>query len=89
MIEKIDSNLIRELLEKSASQQADSPKPPATSQADASLDVNYASLLENAAQPPETDAQAVRQAQELLASGQLDTPENIRAAAENIVNYGI
>ncbi|MBW8014794.1 MAG: hypothetical protein FVQ82_01285 [Planctomycetes bacterium] len=32
---------------------------------------------------------AVDKAQQLMASGQLDTPENIQQAADNIVEFGI
>jgi len=32
---------------------------------------------------------AIDKAQQLLASGQLDTPENIQQAADNIVEFGI
>ena len=56
---------------------------------DVSLHVNYASLIEKAVQEPEDDAQRVQTARELLLSGQLERPENIRQAAENIVDYGI
>lgn len=32
---------------------------------------------------------AIDKAQQLIASGQLDTPENIQQAADNIVEFGI
>lgn len=32
---------------------------------------------------------AVEKAQQLMAAGQLDTPENIQQAADNIVEFGI
>jgi len=89
MIDKIDANQIREILEKSATQLPDPNTSPVNTRTDASLQADFASLVENAGQPPQTDAQAVRQARELLASGQLDTPQNIRAAAQDIVDYGI
>ena len=89
MIDKINTNQIRDILDKTAPQQPDSPKTPADNQVDASLQVDYAALIESAKQAPENDAQALQQARELLASGQLDTIQNISAAAENIINYGI
>jgi len=89
MIDKINANQIRDILEKSASQPANSSKTPTDSQPDASLHVDFAALIESAAQLPQTDADAVRRAQQLLASGQLESPENIRAAVENILEYGI
>ncbi len=89
MIDKIDANQIRETLEKAAAQLPEANTTPVKTNADASLQADFASLVENAGQPPQTDAQAVKRAQELLASGQLDTPENIGAAAQNIADYGI
>jgi hypothetical protein len=62
---------------------------PAKAGLDASLQVNYDSLIEQAKQIPPEDANVVQQAKELLSSGQLDNPENIRAAAETIVKFGI
>ena len=89
MIDRINANLIRETLENSAAQLPDPKSIPANTRMDASLNADFASLIEDAGQPPQTDAQAVQRAQELLASGQLDTSENIRAAAENIIEFGI
>jgi hypothetical protein len=89
MIDKIDANQIRETIEKAAAQLPDTHGASVRNQADASLQTDFASLVENAGQPPQTDALAVRRARELLDSGQLDTPQNIRAAAQNIVDYGI
>jgi hypothetical protein len=89
MIEPIDANQIRETLEKSAAQLPNTSLPRVNTQTDASLQTDFASLIENAAQPPQTDEQAVMRAKELLASGQLETPENITAAARNIIEFGI
>ena len=89
MIERIDANQIRETLEKSAAQLPDAAIPRVNNEADASLETDFAPLIENAVQPPQTDEQAVQQAKELLASGQLDTPENYIEAARRIVDFGI
>ena len=89
MINKIDANQIRETLEKSAAQLPDTSAAKVNTRTDASLQTDFASLIENAAQPPQTDEQAVMRAKELLASGQLETPENITAAARKIVEFGI
>jgi hypothetical protein len=40
-------------------------------------------------QAPQTDIDAIQRARELLLSGQLESPENIRTAAENILELGI
>ena len=89
MIDKIDANQIRETLEKSAAQLPETSAARVNTQADASLQTDFASLIENAVQLPQTDEQAVMLAKELLASGQLETPENITAAAQNIIEFGI
>lgn len=59
--------------------------------ADASLQINYASLIDEAVKLKinENDAEAVKQARNLLMSGKLESPENIKAAAENIIDIGI
>jgi hypothetical protein len=88
MIEKIDNNQIPDALKESSAKKADIPKIPAE-EGDVSLQANYDSLIEKAKEIPPEDSKAVQRAQQLLSSGQLDTPENIRAAAENIIKYGI
>lgn len=89
MIEKIDANQIRETLEKSAAQLPDPAIARVDNRTDASLQTDFAPLIENAVQPPQTDEQAVRQAKELLASGKLDTPKNYIEAARRIIDFGI
>jgi len=86
---KIDTNQIQDILEKLSPRQQNSAKPLTNNDADVSLNVDYASLIDQATQIPQTDTNDVQQAQELLASGQLETPENVREAAENIINFGI
>ena len=56
---------------------------------DVSVHVNYASLIEKAVQQPEKDAKRIQEARELLESGQLESKERIKEAAENIYKYGI
>lgn len=88
-MEKIDTNQIPDFWEKSLPRQSEPAKAvPNNNKADASLQVDYASLLEKAKNVPEADAKAVLRAQELLLSGQLESSENIRAAAENIIKFG-
>ncbi len=89
MIDEVDTNQIRDFLEKSSSRPPNSAGALPNNDADVSVEVNYASLIDNAVQSPQTDTQAVQRAQELLLSGQLENPENVREAAENIVNFGI
>jgi len=61
--------------------------PPSDS--DATIQVQFADILSQARQVEEADNSAVQQARELLLSGRLTSPENVRAAAENILDSGI
>ena len=88
MIEKIENNLIRDIQE-AASHPTGSPRQEAADKADASLEVQFASLLEQARQAPQDDADAVQRARDLLITRQLDTPDNLRQAADNILTFGL
>jgi hypothetical protein len=56
---------------------------------DVSVRVDNSSLVETAQQCPQTDPNIVEKARQLVLSGELENPENIRQAAENIIKYGI
>ena len=88
MIEKINNSQIPNILKESSSKQEPSSIPE-NNQVDASLQVNFDSLIEEAKKIPPEDTNKVKQARELLLSGQLESPEKIQEAAENIVNFGI
>jgi len=89
MIDEVGTNNIRDFLEKSSSRPPNSAGALPNDDGDVSVEVSYASLIDNAMQSPETDTQAVQRARELMLSGQLESPESVQEAAENIVNYGI
>jgi len=89
MIGKIHTNQIRELLEELSSRQLSSGSAAPNSDTDVSVQVNYASLIDQAMQAPQADDNVVDAARKLLLSGKLESPENCREAAENIVNFGI
>ncbi len=89
MIEKINNNQIQDVSKELSSKQSKPSGTPASSGVDASLQVSYDSLIEKAKQIPQEDAAAVERARELLLSGQLESPENIQEAAENIIKFGI
>ena len=72
-----------------SSGQASLPRIPPQNNADVSVQVDYAHLIEQAMEQQQADAQAVERARQLLLSGQLESPQNIREAAENIVKFGI
>jgi len=56
---------------------------------DASLQISFEGLIEQAKQAPDQDDSAVARAKAMIASGQLDTPENIGKAAQNMLKLGI
>ena len=89
MIGKIHTNQIRELLEELSSRQLNSGSAAPNSDTDVSVQVNYASLIDQAMQAPQADDDAVDAARKLLLSGKLESPENYQEAAENIINFGI
>ena len=89
MIEKVDINQIQNFLEKPSSGTTGSTPAVTANQVDVSVQVDYASFIDAAMKIPKTDSQAVVKARQLLLSGQLESPENIRKAAENIITLGI
>ena len=89
MIEKIENNQVPDILKESSAMQSSPSNISAKTGLDVSLQISYDSLIEQAKQIPPEDASVIQQARELLLSGQLDNPENIRAAAEAIVKFGV
>lgn len=89
MINKVNNIQIQDLLGKPSSRQADKSGVEPSEGVDISLQADYASLIEKAKQLPQDDGKAVEAARQLLLSGKLESPENIRAAAENIIKFGI
>lgn len=88
MIDKIEPN--QPLIEQEASsRQPNSAKAHNDKNADVSLQVNYASFIDKAMQPPQTDAQLLKRAKELLLSGELESREKIKEAAEYMALFGI
>ena len=89
MIEKVDTSQIQGFLEKSSSRQPNSAAALTGNDADVSVQVDYASFIDRAMQTPQMDSKTVRQAKELLLSGQLESPKNIRKAAKYIIEFSI
>lgn len=86
---KIDANGIQDFIEKPQAPQVNKANARSRNVSDASLRVDCASIIEQAGQIPQVDAEAVHRARQMLRSGQLESPENIQAAAENIVRFDI
>jgi hypothetical protein len=88
MIGKIDHNQIQDISDKTATRISNPAKSEQQEKADASLQVDYASLITKALSP-DNDSLVVQQAKKLIETGELDNPENIQKAAENIITFGI
>ena len=90
MIGKINNSQMQDILEITSSKQSASAVPSSNVGADASLQVDFASFIDQAMQQTQqTGKSEVQHAREILLSGRLDSPENVRAAAEEIINFGI
>ena len=89
MIDNIRNNQIAQALGMNALPHPDTAGKPATGGSDATLRIDFADLIDQALAASETEQDAVRKAREMLQAGQLTTPQNIRAAAENIRTLGI
>jgi hypothetical protein len=89
MIDKININQIPDPFDGSSAGQQNRSKAVANNKADATLQIDYARLIEQAvkSQPAETDA--VQKAIKLIESGQLDNAANIKEAAANIIKFGV
>lgn len=88
MIDKINNNRVSDILRDTSARQPSSASSSAESKA-AALQVSCESLLQTTQQESLDDPKALERARQLLLSGQLDSPENIRKAAENIVDFGV
>ena len=89
MIDKVNNNQYREIIEQCSVKHPNGAAPRRNNGLDALLQADYASLIEKAGQAQVEDEAAVERARALLMSGQLESIQNIRAAAENIVLFGV
>lgn len=88
MIEKINNNPIQQFIKPVQPDAQNKIQNDITSES-ASSSVSCDKLIIQAQQMDTEDTQAVQNARKLLLSGQLDTPENIKKAAENILKFGV
>ncbi len=89
MIDNIHNNQVAHIMGTGGLPHADTANKPLSGESDATLQVRYAHLIEQATQTGKANTDALRKARELLRCGQLTSPENIRSAAENIALLGI
>jgi hypothetical protein len=89
MIDNVQNSQMARGMGKAALPHADPINKPATDGSDATLQVTFADLINQAQQVPMTETDAVQRARALLQSGQLTSLQNIRSAAQDIVTYGV
>ena len=89
MIDNIHISQVGQPLSKTPLPHPDPANMRAPNDSDATVQVSFADILNQAKQADEANADAVQKARELLLSGRLTSPENIRATAESIVTFGI
>lgn len=89
MIDKIDKTQIPDILANIASKQNRSAESLEKNCSDASLQIDYAELIKRANETPQTDSANIDRARHLLSSAQLESADNYRKAAENILRLGI
>ncbi len=83
MIDKINNNQVQNLI--NSGNQPSPAKNVPNNDVDASLQVNYVPVMQN----NDDNAEAIEHARNLLLSGELESPKNIKDAAENIIEFGI
>lgn len=89
MVNHINTSLLQGLQAKANQKKGPSGRSKNSAEPDATLQVRYAPLIAKAIMTPVADAEAIKAAQKMLAAGELDRPEIIREAAENLVDNGI
>ena len=85
---KIETGGIQNFYDNLQTGQAKPARTNSDIDADASLATDYAQIIDKALNTQPQEADAVQNAQNLLLSGLLDSPKNIRAAAQNIIKFG-
>ncbi len=89
MIENIQNNHVAQRMGMNPASHADTANRTPADDSDATLQVNFADMVNKAMQVDEMGTDAVEKAKELLRSNRLTTTENIRSAAENMLTFGI
>ena len=89
MIGKVNNEQMPGFVEKSGLQGPDKKQSPSDNQMNVSFEVDWTALINKAIETKPQDAGAVERARKLLLSGQLNSMDNVRRAAENIVDSGI
>lgn len=89
MIDNIHNDQIAHVMGTGGLPRGDVADKRLSDELDATLQVDYAHVIDQATQTGKAQTNAVEKARELLRSGQLTTLANIRSAADDMVNFGI
>ncbi|MFA5552970.1 MAG: hypothetical protein WCZ89_06395 [Phycisphaerae bacterium] len=89
MIGKIDKTHISELMAELTSKQPRSADKTDKNSLDASVQIDYASLIKKATEIPESNIDKIETARQLINSGLLESAENYKQAANNMLVFGI
>jgi len=84
-----NNNQIKDFLEDISPGRSDRPRPCNGQEAAACLSSDYCSLISRALQTAQSGTTVVQRSSKLLASGELDSLQAGRSAAENILKFGI
>ena len=86
MIDRIDNN---QPLAGVSSMFQNTKRASTDNDLDVSINGDYSSLIDKAMKSPQADTEIIEKARELLQTGELESPQNILKAAENIITLGI
>jgi len=89
MIDNVQNNQVSHIMGKGTAPNADATNKRSSEDMDATLQVNFADLIGRAMQVVEADANAVKEARELLQSGELTSPKSIQSTARKLLTFGI
>lgn len=89
MIGKIDKTHISELMAELASKQPRATDKPDKNGLDASVQIDYASLIKKASEISESSIDKIETARQLITSGLFESAENYKQAANNMLVFGI
>ncbi len=89
MIENISANQTSPILGNTPLQSVDPAKSRPANDPDATFQISCGDLIEKAKQSPAAGTESVQEARELLLSDKLTSPEYVRSAAQNILDFGI
>ena len=89
MIDPIQISTIQGTSAKGSPRQSRDPISQAPAEPDATLQIQHGDQIAKAVASDPADADAVQAAEKLLASGEIDSRQSARQAAEDLVDFGV